>query len=94
MTGEVTTDLGTWLVAWFTQRGPLPVDDAKTLQGLNYFEAGLIDSMGVIELIGDIEVNFGIQFNARHFQERRFATIGGLTEIIMELRNGNPIDVE
>ncbi|MBI4308465.1 MAG: acyl carrier protein [Chloroflexi bacterium] len=51
---------------------------------LNYFEAKLIDSLGVIELITEVEDHFGISFTDRDFQDRRFSTIGGLEEIIME----------
>jgi acyl carrier protein len=83
-----TTEISAWLLEWFarngTLRAPLPERDLP----LNYFEARWIDSMGVIELITDVEAHFDIGFDQRHFQDRRFATVAGLAEIIDELRNG------
>ena len=79
------TDPTEWLLKWFEQRGTpvlLPLDQVQTL---NYFQAGLLDSFGVIELIGQIEAYFNIRFEQDNFQDRRFAMIGGLSEIIGEL---------
>lgn len=56
--------------------------------GQSYFDLGLVDSFGIIELIEDVESEFSIQFTEDHFQERRFATIDGLTQIILEIKNG------
>ena len=47
------------------------------IEEVNYFDAGLINSLGIIDLIERIE---------SHFQERRFSTIKGLSEIIHELQ--------
>ena len=72
-----------WLKKWFTARnGTRPVDIEN-----NYFEAGLIDSMAVVELILEIEKKFGMRFKERHFQDRRFATIKGLADIIGEIKS-------
>ena len=46
-----------WLIQWFRDQGKTIDDDPGQL---NYFEAGLIDSMEVIGLIGDIEAAFDI----------------------------------
>ena len=73
-----------WLVEKLGKGKELP-DDACSR---SYFDLGLVDSFGVIELIEDIEANFSIQFTEDHFQERRFATIDGLTAIILEIRDG------
>lgn len=81
---EMTGEAG-WLLDWFKQRAPVtdntPGDDLQ----LNYFEAGLIDSLGVIEMIAEVENHFGIRFNEKHFQDRRFSTIHGLSELIAEV---------
>ena len=54
----------------------------------NIFEIGLIDSLGVILLIEDIETHFEIRFDEIDFQDRRFPTINGLSEIIKERKGG------
>lgn len=68
-----------WVMAYFSKLGPVPDDCA----GVNYFEAGFIDSFGVIELIDAIESEFGIELSESHYEDRRFATIDGLADIIV-----------
>ena len=50
--------------------------------GENYFENGWLDSLKFIELINDVEQEFEILFSNDEFQNRKFATINGLKEII------------
>ena len=76
-----------WLLDWFEKRGSVPGNTIEEKFQVNYFKVGLIDSFGVIELIADIENNFKIHFNGNHFQDRRFATIVGLSIIITEIKN-------
>ena len=74
------TDTVQWLLTWFSKRAPqleLKADD-------NYFEKGAIDSLGVIELIEDIEQHFSFRFSQDDFQDRRFPSITGLSEILKE----------
>ncbi|MDH4187791.1 MAG: phosphopantetheine-binding protein [Nitrospira sp.] len=79
------TDPANWLLDWFRQKGPVPGGTVEEQLRVNYFEAKLIDSLTVINLILEIEKRFGIQFSPEDFQDRRFATIGGLSELITEL---------
>ncbi len=74
-----------WLKDYFSAKSVLPDD----VESANYFEAGLINSLGIIELIESAETYFQIKFNAEHFQERRFSTVKGLAEIITELKKEN-----
>ena len=74
-----------WLIRWFETRGALKGETSEEKLQTNYFEAELIDSFGVIELIAAIESEFKIKFNENHFQDRRFATLLGLDELINEL---------
>ena len=67
-----------WLQDWFAARG------ATIARDQNYFEAEAIDSFGVIELIEAVETQFAMSFDQRDFQDRRFATIAGLAEIVHE----------
>lgn len=71
-----------WLKNYFSPISPLPSD----IDEMNFFQAGLIDSLGIIELIEAIESEFKIQFTELNFQERRFSTIKGLAEIIHEIK--------
>lgn len=75
------TDIKVWLIKRFQGEGAPEPELSE-----NYFEAGLIDSFGIILLIEDVEQEFGIQFTDTHFQDRRFSTINGLAEIINEIK--------
>lgn len=85
MTETVITEEAVWLRRWFERRDAAAAGWSESWPQTNYFEAGLIDSLGVIELIADVEEHFAIAFDESHFQDRRFSTIGGLGEIINEL---------
>lgn len=74
-----------WLIDWFGERGPMPEGGRDALLGMNYFDVGIIDSLGVIELIAAVEAHFGIRFNQEDFQDRRFPSIGGLAALVDEL---------
>lgn len=75
-----------WLVDWFEQRGDIPANSTEGKLEVDYFEAGLIDSLDVVDLIAAIENRFNIEFDERNFQDRRFPQIGGLAEVIREIR--------
>lgn len=83
----MVTDTTNWLIDWFGHRGNIPGDTLEEKLRVNYFNASLIDSLGIIEMITTIESYFKISFSEKHFQDRRFSTIGGLSEIIAELSN-------
>ena len=79
------------VLAWFEKRGPVPGDTRQQKAACDYFAAGLIDSLAVVELISELEGRYFIRFKDSHFQERRFSTIGGVAEIIEELRAGQAL---
>ncbi len=67
-----------WLQDWFAGRGARPGREE------NYFDAGHLDSFGVIELIEEVERHFAMRFGERDFQDRRFSSVAGLAEIVHE----------
>ena len=81
------TEEAYWLLDWFKKKGPLPDISEEEQSCLNYYDEGLINSLGVIELIVSIEEHFSIEFSQEHFQDRRFSTIKGLAEMIVEMRS-------
>tara|TARA_Y100000768_G_C23630894_1_gene519482 strand:- start:330 stop:569 length:240 start_codon:yes stop_codon:yes gene_type:complete len=70
-------EIALWIVKWFESYHEQSLEIEE-----NFFEAGLIDSFGVIELIEDIENEFNITFDQIDFQNRDFPTVAGLSEII------------
>ncbi len=78
-----------WLTDWFVTRGKVHTNvtsavPADTLSKTDYFEAGWLTSMEVVELVTEIERQFAVQFSERDLQDPRFVTIAGLTELIIE----------
>jgi acyl carrier protein len=71
-------DISRWIVAWLQNRNPgVGIDVAQ-----NFYDAGYLDSFGVIELIDDTEAHFGIRLAQADFSSRTFATVDGLASII------------
>lgn len=74
-----------WLCDWFVGRKKFKGETAVLLS-LNYFEAGLLSSLEVIEFISEIESRFGVTFSEQDFQDPRFVTIAGVSELISDLQ--------
>jgi acyl carrier protein len=73
-----------WLTNWFVARGKIRKSAPEALHDTDYFEAGWLTSMEVVEFVMEIEQQFGMQFSDRDLQDPRFVTIAGLTELILE----------
>jgi acyl carrier protein len=76
-----------WLMDWFIARGKLTKKIGETapdtLRNTDYFEAGWLTSMEVVEFVTEIELHFGMQFSESDLQDRRFVTMAGLAELIL-----------
>ena len=68
------------MLKWFKKYQP----DVKLTPDESYFDADAIDSLGIIELIEDLESTFSVKFTQADFQDRRFASITGLASILKE----------
>jgi D-alanine--poly(phosphoribitol) ligase subunit 2 len=74
-----------WLMEWFQKRGRYDnITGIDTLHA-DYFASGLLKSLEVIEFVCEIEERFGVAFSETNFQDRRFSTVAGLSQIISEL---------
>ncbi len=49
-----------------------------------YIDSGLIDSFDLINLVAFIESSYSIEFSSDDFQDSRFFTVKGLSELVME----------
>ncbi len=73
-----------WLENWFVSRGKIGKQASQSLLDTDYFEAGWLTSMEVVEFVTEIEQQFGMQFSDRDLQDPRFVTIAGLAELILQ----------
>jgi acyl carrier protein len=80
---ELKQEVCQWLCDWFASRGKIKGDTAAQLH-VDYFEAGLLTSLEVIEFVSEIEERFGVSFSEQDFQDPRFVTIAGLAELVAE----------
>jgi acyl carrier protein len=81
------TKVQQWLKDWFVARGKISKaaleNGRDTLPVTDYFEAGWLTSMEVVEFVTEIEQEFGMQFSDHDLQDSRFVTIAGLAELIL-----------
>ena len=90
---ELKTTVEEWLVQWFAARAKIgksteaPDAVRDTLRDTDYFAAGWLTSMEVVEFVTDIEQQFSMQFSDRDLQDPRFVTIAGLTQLILQYSN-------
>jgi len=75
-------DIKNWIICWFVDNTDLARKEVEKGCLNNYFEEGWIDSFGFISFMGDMEKEYGIYFSNNEFQDRGFATIEGLTDIV------------
>jgi len=73
-----------WLTNWFVARAKISRSAAENVCDTDYFEAGWLTSMEVVEFVTEIEQRFGMQFSDHDLQDPRFVTIAGLAELILE----------
>jgi acyl carrier protein len=78
------TQIEDWVTAWFVRRSKISQQEAAHVRHIDYFDAGWLTSMEVVELVTEIEQQFGIQFSDRDVQDQRFVTIGGMGELVTE----------
>ena len=88
------TDVEQWLLSFFSERKDVSGQDRDELLGSNYLENGLIDSMGIIQLVLALEKRFSVNIGNDAFQDRRFVTASGLAELVMELLPANHVGSE
>lgn len=74
-------EISTWIVNWFSSRGKLRCSPQDAL-AIDYLQSGLLTSLEIVELVGEIEDHFGIQFSEAEMQDPRFSIIGGIAELI------------
>jgi len=79
-----------WLIEWFDQQTVVDKDTLRKNTDTDYLQEGWIDSMQFIGLISSIEDEFGIEFSNDEFQDRSFAAICGLAQMIADKSSNEP----
>ncbi len=71
------------VLAILKERGPLP-STAVERANLDYIEAGLVDSLGLMNLVTELETALDIELEEEDFMQDKFRTIGGLIETLQQ----------
>ena len=82
MKEELKDTIVSWLRQWFDTNSNIAIKDSEDFESLNYFSAGLIDSIEFPRFIIDIEEEFNIRFEYDDFSKHEFSTIYGLYDTI------------
>lgn len=78
-----------WMINFISDKSDLNGKEVTDLIQDNIFDKGYVDSFGLMTMIVKLEEDYEIQFDPDDFQDRRFATIKGLAELVEEKKNGN-----
>ena len=75
-----------WLTAYVAEHGKLEDLAVGDLLEENYVGIGLLDSLGVVQMLVGIEEEFGVWLDPEQMQDPRFCSIAGLAELVEESR--------
>lgn len=73
-----------YLYMFFSERCELPGSTRAQQLSADFFQAGVLDSLGLVELVVGIEDRFHCVFTPEQLEDPRFHTINGLAEMIHE----------
>lgn len=65
-------------------KNPLPANPDEIL-GSYYLDAGIIDSLGIVLMVSELEEKLGVSLSSEDMQSYEFQTIGGLIGILDRL---------
>ena len=63
----------------------LPGEKEEDWLACEYLEEGTVDSMGIVEMVAELESTFNIRFSLEDMQSDEFRTVGGLIGLIESL---------
>ena len=76
-------DAKSWVLRFISShaRKTVPKDE-RALLATRYLDAGLIDSMGIVVLITQLEDELGVRLEAEDMQSYEFQTVEGLIGLV------------
>lgn len=81
-------DVKETVLAFLASKNEIPGDTAAEQLDCDYLAAGVLDSMGIVEMVTDFEDTFLIRFTPEDMQSGEFRTVGGLIGLIEQRRTG------
>jgi acyl carrier protein len=85
MDSAAVDDIAELVHEFIKQRFPLASSKELT-QDLSLLDSGIVDSLGVLDLVGFIEEQFGIEAQDEDLVPENFDSIAALTQFVRERR--------
>lgn len=82
--GVDINDIKEWLYDFISKRDSRTDIKDKLKDSTDIFESGIMDSLGIVELLTGIESRFNIELISDSLEIDRFNSIQGIAEIIFE----------
>jgi acyl carrier protein len=81
--GSITRqDIANRLEEFIRRTGEVDAGDIGFGRDVHIFEAGYLDSLGVVRLIAHLESTYALEFTDEELFDPRFTTIDGMSEIL------------
>jgi acyl carrier protein len=74
------------VLTFLSSKNHIPGDTEAEELACDYLAAGVLDSMGIVEMVTEFEDIFGIRFSPEDMQSDEFRTVGGLIGIVERRR--------
>jgi acyl carrier protein len=62
-------------------------DDMAFTSDINLFDAGYLDSVGMVELIAFLESTFSVSLEEQHFFSDEFTNLNGIARLVEQLQS-------
>jgi acyl carrier protein len=76
------TSVKDFIFEYFKKIGPIPGKTEKERLAYDYVQSQMLDSLGILNLITDVEAKFNIALAGDDLERPAFKTIGGLIQTI------------
>lgn len=82
------------VLRYFEPKGDMKDLSEQEKLGCKYLDNRLVDSFGIIEMVGTFEKQFGINFKPEHLESDEFSTVGGLVNLIEAMLQAQSVSLE
>ena len=84
--GMPQSEIANRLEGWIRTKFSVSPDDSRFGRDSDLFDSGYVDSMGLVELLGFLEGQFGVEISDDLLLSDEFVTIEGISQIVGRLR--------
>src|SRR5438105_3983137 len=82
-----SSDVKAVVLAYLRQKGDFASRSERDQLQCRYLEGGVLDSLGIVDMIGEFERVFAVQFSMDDLQSIEFQTPGGLIALVERLKS-------